>query len=77
MTLSSPRSRLIATDVARGAAGCWRSWPAAPAARRGSHARPATADANKVDINGATRNWLMKLPAIGETIAGKIIAGRP
>ncbi len=60
-----------ATDVARAAA------PAKPSAAPAKPAAPATAEANKVDINSATREQLMKLPAIGEAIAGKIIAGRP
>ena len=62
LTLTLVALAPAATDVARAAA-------ATPA--------PATADANKVDINSATKDQLMKLPAIGEAIAGKIIAGRP
>ena len=62
-----------ATDVARAASA---SKPAKPAAAPAAPA-PATADANKVDINSATKEQLAKLPAIGEAIAGKIIAGRP
>lgn len=69
LTLTLVTLAPAATDVARAAAAAKPAKPAAPA--------PATADANKVDINSATKDQLMKLPAIGEAIAGKIIAGRP
>ena len=40
-------------------------------------AKKAVPAAEKVDINTATKEDLMKLPGIGDAIADKIIAGRP
>lgn len=75
MTLSLAALAPAAMDVARAAAAAKPAKPAAAPAKPA--AAPATAEANKVDINSATKDQLMKLPAIGEAIAGKIIAGRP
>lgn len=47
--------------------------PAAVAAA----ATPAKPAAPLVDINSAGKEALMKLPAVGEAIAAKIVAGRP
>jgi DNA uptake protein ComE-like DNA-binding protein len=47
--------------------------PAAPAAP----AKAAQAAAEKLDINTATKDQLMKLPGIGEAYSQKIIDGRP
>jgi DNA uptake protein ComE-like DNA-binding protein len=50
-----------------------KSTPAAPAAP----AKAAQAAAEKLDINTATKEQLMKLPGIGEAYSQKIIDGRP
>ena len=50
-----------------------KSTPAAPAAP----AKAAQAAAEKLDINTATKEQLMKLPGIGEALSQKIIDGRP
>jgi DNA uptake protein ComE-like DNA-binding protein len=50
-----------------------KSTPAAPAAP----AKAAQAAAEKLDINTATKDQLMKLPGIGEAYSQKIIDGRP
>ena len=47
--------------------------PAAPAAP----AKAAQAAVEKLDINTATKEQLMKLPGIGEAYSQKIIDGRP
>jgi DNA uptake protein ComE-like DNA-binding protein len=39
--------------------------------------KTAVKAADKLDINSATKDELMKLPGIGDVYAGKIIAGRP
>jgi len=46
----------------------------------GSNSTPAkskTANADKLDINSATKDQLDALPGIGEAYAQKIVAGRP
>ena len=50
-----------------------KSTPAAPAAP----AKAAQAAVEKLDINTATKEQLMKLPGIGEALSQKIIDGRP
>jgi competence protein ComEA len=50
-----------------------KSTPAAPAAP----AKAAQAAAEKLDINTATKEQLMKLPGVGEAYSQKIIDGRP
>lgn len=50
-----------------------KSTPAAPSAP----AKAAQAAAEKLDINTATKDQLMKLPGIGEAYSQKIIDGRP
>jgi competence protein ComEA len=48
------------------------------AEKKAEKAKPkAKAAVEKVDINSATKEELMKLPGIGDAIADKIIAGRP
>jgi len=39
--------------------------------------KTAVKAADKLDINSATKDELMKLPGIGDAYAAKIIAGRP
>ena len=50
--------------------------PAAPAAPAKA-AQAAQTAAEKLDINTATKEQLMKLPGIGEAYSQKIIEGRP
>jgi len=50
---------------------------AAPKIAHSNTRRKATANIKLVNINGATREQLMKLPGIGGAEADKIIAGRP
>ncbi len=50
--------------------------PSRAAAPPAKPSAPAAAAA-LVDINSASKDELMKLPAIGEAIANKIVAGRP
>ena len=42
-----------------------------------TQAKSKTANADKLDINSATKDQLQALAGIGETYAQKIIAGRP
>jgi hypothetical protein len=49
----------------------------APKATTTTAAKPVQAAAEKLDINSATKEQLMKLPGIGEAFSQKIIDGRP
>jgi DNA uptake protein ComE-like DNA-binding protein len=56
--------------------------PAASTTQKATPATPAKpaaklAEAEKLDINTATKEQLMKLPGIGEALSQKIIDGRP
>jgi len=53
-----------------------KSTPAAPAAPAKA-AQAAQTAAEKLDINTATKEQLMKLPGIGDAYSQKIIDGRP
>jgi DNA uptake protein ComE-like DNA-binding protein len=48
---------------------------AASAPAKTAAAKPAAAD--KIDINSASKEDLMKLDGVGDAISAKIIAGRP
>ncbi len=50
---------------------------AAPAPHSDSAKKSAVANEDKLDINTASRDALMKLPGITDPYAARIIAGRP
>jgi DNA uptake protein ComE-like DNA-binding protein len=51
--------------------------PASTPASAASTTKSSTAAADKIDINSASKEELMKLDGVGEAISAKIIAGRP
>ena len=51
--------------------------PAPSKAPAASSTKASTSDADKLDINSASKEDLMKLSGIGDAYAAKIIAGRP
>lgn len=68
--------RLIAA-FALATALCFGQAAATKKAADAMKAAPAAKAADLVDINTASKADLAKLPAIGDAIAAKIVAGRP
>jgi competence protein ComEA len=70
-------SAILAVTLALGIASTERAQSSTDSSMSAKASKAASAVAEKLDINSATKDQLDALPGIGSAYADKIIAGRP